>query len=52
MEKELKRLFGLPDDYKLTGSFNQKAERVCRMVTSHIYKYLAKEIYDKVLIHQ
>ena len=46
---ELKRLFGLPDDYKLTGSFNQKAERVCRMVTPHIYKYLAKEIYDKVL---
>ena len=50
--KELKRLFGLPDDYKLTGSFNQKAERVCRMVTSHIYKYLAKEIYDKVLFCQ
>jgi DNA (cytosine-5)-methyltransferase 1 len=29
---ELKRITGLPDDFKLTGTFLQKAERVGRMV--------------------
>ena len=29
---ELKRLSGLPDDFKLSGTFVQKAERIGRMV--------------------
>lgn len=46
---ELKRLMGLPDDFKLTGTFNQKSERCGRMVTPPIYKYLSKSLYEKVL---
>lgn len=46
---ELKRLMGLPDDYILTGTFNQKAERCGRMVTPPIYKYLSQSLYEKVL---
>jgi DNA (cytosine-5)-methyltransferase 1 len=47
---ELKRLTGLPDDFMLTGSFNKKAERCCRMVTPPLYKHLAKSIYENVLM--
>ena len=46
---ELKRLMGLPDDYILTGTFNQKSERCGRMVTPPIYKYLSQSLYEKVL---
>lgn len=46
---ELKRLMGLPDDYILTGTFNQKSERCGRMVTPPIYKYLSQSIYENVL---
>ena len=46
---ELKRLMGLPDDYKLTGTFNQRAERCGRMVTPPIYKYLSQNLYEMVL---
>ena len=46
---ELKRLTGLPDDFRLTGSFNKKAERCCRMVTPPLYKHLAQSIYEQVL---
>lgn len=46
---ELKRLTGLPDDFRLTGSFNKKAERCCRMVTPPLYKHLADSIFDNVL---
>jgi len=46
---ELKRLMGLPDDFRLTGTFNQKAERCGRMVTPHMYKHLSRSIYEKVL---
>ena len=41
---ELKRLMGLPDDFKLTGTFNQKAERSGRMVTPHLYNHLSRTI--------
>jgi DNA (cytosine-5)-methyltransferase 1 len=47
--KELLRLFSLPDDFRLTGTFNQRAERVGRMVTPYVTKELSKSIYDKVL---
>ena len=47
---ELKRLMGLPDDFRLTGTFNQKAERCGRMVTPHLYKHLSRSIYEKVIL--
>lgn len=47
---ELKRIMGLPDDYRLTGTFNQKAERCGRMVTPPLYKHLSKAIFEKVIL--
>jgi len=47
---ELKRLMGLPDDFRLTGTFNQKAERCGRMVTPPLYKHLSRSIYEKVIL--
>ena len=47
--KELIRLFSLPDDFKLTGTFNQRAERVARMVTPNVTKELSKSLYAKIL---
>ena len=47
--KELLRLTALPDDFKLTGSFNQRAERVGRMVPPLLTSALARSIYEKVL---
>jgi DNA-cytosine methyltransferase len=46
---ELKRLFGLPDDYLLTGTLDQAAERVGNMVAPLVIKALAESIYQKVL---
>jgi len=46
---ELKRLTGLPDDFKLTGSFNQRAERIGRMVSPLLISAIAKSLYRKVL---
>ncbi len=46
---ELKRLTGLPDDFRLTGSLSQGAERVCRMVPPLLMSAVASSIYQKVL---
>jgi site-specific DNA-cytosine methylase len=46
---ELKRLFGLPDDYALTGTLAQAAERICRMVPPRVMQAIAECIYEKVL---
>ena len=46
---ELKRLHGLPDDFRLTGSFNQRAERIGRMVPPLLLKHLSSSLYEKVL---
>ena len=46
---ELKRITGLPDDYKLTGSFNQKAERIGNMVPPLMTKTLAESVYTNIL---
>lgn len=46
---ELNRLSGLPDDYALTGTLSQAAERICRMVPPFLTKAIAESIYDKVL---
>ncbi len=46
---ELKRLFGLPDDYRLTGTIDQAAERICRMVPPFLMKAIAEAVYERVL---
>jgi DNA-cytosine methyltransferase len=46
---ELKRLTGLPDDYALTGTLAQAAERVCRMVPPWVMQAIAERIYERVL---
>jgi len=47
--QEAVRLMGLPEDYKLTGTPNQKFERLGRMVTPPIYEQLCKNIYETIL---
>tara|TARA_Y100001937_G_scaffold127170_1_gene198606 strand:+ start:877 stop:2118 length:1242 start_codon:yes stop_codon:yes gene_type:complete len=46
---ELKRLMSLPDDFQLTGTWNQRAERVGRMVPPLLMHHLSKSIYEKVI---
>ena len=46
---ELKRIMSLPDDFKLTGKWNQKAERIGRMVPPLMMKQIAESVYDNVL---
>jgi site-specific DNA-cytosine methylase len=46
---ELKRLTALPDDFVLTGTLSQAAERVCRMVPPLLTKAIAESLYEKVL---
>lgn len=47
---ELKRLTALPDDFILTGTLGQAAERVCRMVPPLLTKAIAENVYEKVLL--
>ena len=47
--KELKRLMSLPEDYELTGTFDQQAERIGRMVAPKMMAEVANSIYEKVL---
>ena len=46
---ELKRIMSLPDDFKLTGKWNQMAERCGRMVPPLMMKRIASSVYEKVL---
>ncbi|MDP7367364.1 MAG: DNA cytosine methyltransferase [Candidatus Pacebacteria bacterium] len=46
---ELKRVQGLPEDFRLEGTFNQKAERIGRMVAPKCIASLATSVYNKVL---
>ena len=46
---ELKRIMSLPDDFKLTGKWNQRAERLGRMVPPLMMHRIAESIYEKVL---
>jgi len=46
---ELKRVMGLPDDFKLSGKFDQQAERIGRMVAPLCMKSLAETLYNNVL---
>jgi len=47
--KELKILMSMPEDYELTGTFDQKAERLGRMVAPKMMAALASNIYENVL---
>ncbi|WP_051002779.1 DNA (cytosine-5-)-methyltransferase [Bradyrhizobium elkanii] len=47
---ELKRLTALPDDFVLTGTLGQAAERMCRMVPPLLTKAIAESVYKKVLL--
>ena len=46
---ELTRIMSLPDDFKLTGKWNQMAERCGRMVPPLMMKRIASSVYEKVL---
>ena len=46
--KESKRLMTLPEDYKLTGTLNERLARMGLMVAPLQMKYVAESIYEKV----
>jgi DNA (cytosine-5)-methyltransferase 1 len=46
---ELRRIMSLPEDYKLTGTFDKQAERIGRMVAPKMMAAIANSIYEKVL---
>jgi len=46
---ETQRVMSLPDDFKLTGKWEQKSERMGRMVPPLMMKAIAESIYEKVL---
>ncbi|EKS29879.1 DNA cytosine methyltransferase [Afipia felis] len=46
---ELKRLTGLPDDFQLSGTVAQAAERICRMVPPPMTQAIAESVYERVL---
>ncbi len=46
---EFKRLMGMPEDFILTGDFDQQAERLGRMVAPKMMKEIASSIYEQVL---
>ena len=46
---ELRRLFGLPDDYRVTGTLDQAAERIGNMVTPFVSQAIGESIYEHVL---
>ena len=48
--KEMVRLMSLPEDYNLTGTFDQQAERICRMVAPIMMMHVGKHLYNKVLL--
>ena len=46
---ELKRIQSLPDDFHLTGKWNQRVERIGRMVPPLLLKAIADSVYEKVI---
>ena len=46
---ELKRIMSLPDDFKLTGKWNQKAERCGRRVPPIMMQRIASAVWTNVL---
>ena len=48
---EIKRIMSIPDDYVLTGTYQQKVERLGRMVPPLMMKAVADNIYNRILNH-
>lgn len=46
---EIKRIASLPDDYILTGTYGQKAERAGRMVPPNMMAMIADNLYKQVI---
>jgi len=46
---ELKRIQSLPDDFVLTGKWNQQSERIGRMVPPLLLKSIADSVYKNVI---
>lgn len=46
---EMKRIMSLPDDFKLTGKWNQRAERLGRMVPPLMMKRIAEAVYNNII---
>lgn len=46
---ELKRIASVPDDYALTGTYQQRAERLGRMVPPLMMRAVADTIYENIL---
>lgn len=46
---EMKRIMSLPDDFKLTGTFNDKSERIGNMVPPFVTKTISQSIYENIL---
>jgi DNA (cytosine-5)-methyltransferase 1 len=40
----------LPDDFVLSGTLGQAAERICRMVPPPVTEAIAASIYERVLL--
>ena len=47
--KECKRIMAFPEDFKLTGNFDQQVERLGRAVAPLMYKEVANSIYENIL---
>lgn len=46
---ELKRLFGLPDDFILTGTIDEAVTCICNMVPPLLTKAVAESVYEQLL---
>lgn len=46
---ECKRLMGFPEDFVLTGTFDQQVERLGRAVAPLMYKEVSKRIYETII---
>lgn len=47
--EEMIRIMSLPEDYILTGKFDQRAERIGRMVCPIMMKHIGEAVYNKVI---
>ena len=47
---ELGRLMGIPDDYSMSGTWNQKAKTIGNMVPPFLMASIAKSLYEKVIL--
>ena len=47
--KETRRVMSLPDDFTLTGKWEQRSERMGRMVPPLMMKAVAEAVYENIL---